>query len=338
MRLSKYPGNPILTGTGEGDWERIATLNPGAYAENGVVYLFYRASAEEDEYRIYIGLAESRDGFHFERVSDRPILSPGEEQSFDGGCVEDARVVKLDGFYYMTYACRVWPPGLHFSGRVNPNPRWQSLDYLGNISRTALARSKDLRNWEKLGPITRDDVDDRDGILFPEKVGGRYVMLHRPMSWYGDPYPCPVPSIWMTYSDDLLHWYGEHLVAQPVEDWESEKIGGSTPPIATDEGWLTLYHGVGPKASTYRVGVMMLDREEPRKVIARAPDFILEPEADFELHGIVPNVVFPCGNVVLDDELFVYYGGADKVCCVATCKLKDLIDYVMRHRVQASSQ
>lgn len=331
MRLTKYEGNPILTATGEGDWEALAVLNPGAIVHDAKVWMLYRASAEQEAYRIYIGLAASPDGFHFERVSDRPIVSPGQQGEFDAGCVEDARVTRTDDWFYVTYACRAWPPAWHWKGKRLPNPPEQTPTWLENLSRTGLARSKDLRSWEKLGPITRDDVDDRDAILFPEKVAGRYVMLHRPTTWCGEGYPCQRPSIWLTWSDDLLHWEGEHLLAQPEQPWEARKIGGSTPPIKTDAGWLTLYHGVDD-AGVYRVGVMMLDLEDPRKVIARAPEFLMEPEAEFEKVGIVPNVVFPCGAVVLGDELFVYYGGADQVCCVATASLQQLIDHVLKHR------
>jgi len=97
------------------------------------------------------------------------------------------------------------------------------------------------------------------------------------------------------------------------------------------EGWLTLYHGVD-KDSVYRVGVMLLALDDPRKVVARSPEYVTEPEAEFEKTGITNNVVLPCDNVVIDDELFVYYGGADTVCCVATAKVKDLLDFVLKFR------
>ena len=329
MNLKKYHGNPILTARPGSWWEKHAALNPGAILHDGKVQLLYRACAETEKHLIYIGLAQSTDGFSFTRVSDEPVIAPSEQ--YDAGCVEDARVVKLGDWFYVTYACRAWPPGLYFSGTMMPDPPRQTAAFLKDASRTALARSKDLRTFEKLGPITREDVDDRDGILFPEKVGGKYVMLHRPQTWHHEIYDQEKPSIWMTFSDDLLHWEGEHLLAVPQQGWENAKIGGSTPPIRTDEGWLTLYHGVDDK-DVYRVGVMMLDLDDPRRVIARSPDFIMEPEAGFEQTGDVGNVVFPCGTVVLGDELFVYYGGADSVCCVATFRFDQLVQYVLRYR------
>jgi len=151
------------------------------------------------------------------------------------------------------------------------------------------------------------------------------------MTWCGPGYPCERSSIWLAGSDDLRHWSGEHLLAKGEQEWEAGKIGGSTPPMRTDQGWLTLYHGVDARG-VYRVGVMMLDLADPRRIVARAPDFILEPEAEFERVGHVSNVTFPCGQAVLGDTLFVYYGGADKVCCVATCPFQELVGYVMQFR------
>ncbi len=328
MRLRKWEGNPILRGTGAGDWEAAAVLNPGAWQENGQVYLLYRACAEYEEYRIYLGLATSTDGFHFTRVSDQPVMSPGEVGGFDGGCVEDPRIVKYDGTFYITYACRPYPPHGFPQMTITFPPGTPRL-YRENLSTTALATSKDLRSFQKLGRITREELDDRDGVLFPEKIGGRYVMFHRPKEWAGEKYGTPVPSMWLAYSDDLLHWGEEVLLAKPEFDWERGKLGAGPPPIKTEAGWLVIYHGVDEKG-IYRNGLMMLDGDDPRKILARAPDFVLEPEAKFERVGFYPGVVFPCGNVVLGDEVFVYYGGADVVCCAATAPLKQLVDYVMQ--------
>ena len=155
-------------------------------------------------------------------------------------------------------------------------------------------------------------------------------MFHRPAEWVGEKYGTDKPGIWLCYSDDMLNWSGDILIAKPKYPWECKKIGGSTPPIRTDKGWLTIYHGVNENIE-YRTGIMMLDINDPSKVIARSPDPILEPEFEFEKKGVVPNVVFPTSNVVIGDDIFVYYGGADTVCCVATANLKELTDYVMKY-------
>jgi predicted GH43/DUF377 family glycosyl hydrolase len=157
-------------------------------------------------------------------------------------------------------------------------------------------------------------------------------MLHRPAEWIGKKYGCEKPSVWLAYSDDLLHWKDDFLLFKGEQDWESGKVGGSAPPIKTEKGWLLIYHGTD-KNNVYRAGVMMLDLNNPQKIIARSPNYILEPETKFEREGFVNNVVFPTGNIVIGDTLFVYYGGADTVCCVATTKLKDIIDYVMQFAI-----
>lgn len=332
MKLKKYEGNPVLRPTGEGNWEKVAVLNPGAWYENGKVYMLYRASGEFVDYRIYFGLAVSEDGYNFKRASDTPVFAP-EVKDLDAGCVEDARIVKFGDYYYITYACRALPPEMFWKGRAPKYPDSAPRALRENLTRSAIARTKDFRTYERLGAITGDDVDDRDVILFPEKINGKYVMFHRPAEWVGPKYGTDKPGIWLAWSDDMMHWKDEHLLAVPEFEWESKKIGGGTPPIKTDKGWLVIYHGVG-QPHVYRAGAMMLDLKDPRKIIARCPDFILEPEAEFEKKGFVNDVVFPTGNVVINGKLFVYYGGADTVCCVATADLKEFTDYIMKFRTK----
>ncbi len=332
MRLKKWSGNPILTPKKDVYWERESVLNPGAYYENGKVSLFYRASGESEDLRIYIGLAESTDGFHFERVSDEPVLAPSED-GWDAGCIEDARVVKIGDTYFMTYAARAHPPMAHWNGRPRKNLPAQTPTWTENWTRSGIASSKDLRNWERLGPCTSDEVDNRDVVLFPEKINGKYVMMHRAIDRSEKRFPqyCSA-AIWLVYSGDMQTWAGEKLLARPEAEWEGGWMGAGPPPIKTDEGWLTIYHAVANldgNGNAYRAGVMLLDLDDPARIIARPPEFIMQPEEPFELKGAVDRVVFPCGNVVIGDELFVYYGAADSVCCVATAGINDLLAWVM---------
>jgi predicted GH43/DUF377 family glycosyl hydrolase len=148
------------------------------------------------------------------------------------------------------------------------------------------------------------------------------------MTWVGPDYGTEFPAIWISFSDDLLSWSDSRLLAKAREGWE-KKIGGNEPPTRTGAGWLMLYHGVGPDRY-YRLGAMLLDLDEPWRVTHRTKDWILQPEYDFETKGCYGGggVVFPCGKVVIDDTLFVYYGAADKYIGVATCKLDELIDYL----------
>lgn len=331
MKLTKWKDNPILEPTEEGNWEKLAVCNPGAWYEDGRVYLLYRASAETDIYKIYLGLAESNDGFHFKRVSEKPIYTP--TLDFEAGCAEDPRIVKFEDTFYITYACRAHPYTDFINGNRPKYPENAPKSLKENLTRSGLLRSKDLKTFEPLGPITRDDVDDRDVIIFPEKINNKYVMLHRPAEWVGPEYGCDKPGIWMAFSDDLIIWEDETLIVQGEFDWQSKKIGGSTPPIKTKYGWLLMYHGVDDNR-VYRQGFMMLDLNDPTKIIARPFDFVLEPTEDFEINGIEHDVVFAVGNVVIDKDLYVYYGGADKVCCVATGNLQEIIDYTMSYKVK----
>ncbi len=334
MKLTRYKGNPILTPTPERLWESFCVCNPGAWYENGTVTMLYRAAPDTDEHPIYFGLARSRDGFSFERVSEEPVFGPM-EGAFDGGCVEDARIVKLDGVFYVTYAARMFPPGAYYRNTISlthfvPEPfRHESAPKAmkWNLTRSGLAATTDFRAWTRLGPITAPDVDDRDVILFPEPIQGRYWRMHRPSEWVGDAYGCDRPSIWISSSGDMLKWDSSEILAQPAFEWEGKKIGGGTPPIRTDRGWLTLYHGVC-RDHIYRAGALLLDLEDPRMIIGRSPEPILEPEEDYELRGMFPNVVFPTGNVVIDGTLFVYYGCADKVIGAATVPLEAFVDYL----------
>jgi predicted GH43/DUF377 family glycosyl hydrolase len=239
-------------------------------------------------------------------------------------------IVKFEDTFYVTYAYRPYAPGQYWRADWRPlgnPPKTAPLCLNQNIANTGLAISRDLKTFKRLGRITKTNLDDRDVILFPEKINGKFVMLHRPKEWIGEEYGCQSPSIWISFSDDLMEWENSKLLAKG-EAWWEEKTGGSTPPFKTSEGWLTLYHAVDNKG-IYRVGVMLLDLNDPSKVIARASEYIMEPELEYETQGFYNGCVFPTGNVIVGDTLYVYYGGSDKYCCAATCKVQELLDFVI---------
>lgn len=339
MKLRRFEGNPILSPLPDVPWQSACTCNPAAWYDGEKVHLLFRGAPDDEKHPIYFGYATSEDGLRFKRVGRTPVFGPSRD-GFDAGCVEDPRIVRFGPTYYVTYATRLFPPGPYYRHTISLDHHVP--DHLcdpfspeaarTNLTRTGLAATTDFKHWMRLGPITRADVDDRDVILFPETVDGKFVMLHRPVSWVGPDYGCVKPCMWIAFSRDLLTWRESTVLAQSQYAWESSKIGGATPPIRTDHGWLTLYHGVDA-TRTYRVGAILLDLKDPRRVIARTPEPILEPVEPYEREGLVPNVVFPCGNVVIRDTLFVYYGGADTYCCVATCPLKELVDHLLAHRV-----
>jgi predicted GH43/DUF377 family glycosyl hydrolase len=194
-----------------------------------------------------------------------------------------------------------------------------------------LASTDDFRTFRKHGVVI-PSYQDKDAVIFPQLVGGRIAMLHRVApniqivcfdEW--QQVVNPGEGFWSRYSASL----DEHTIMKPRYDWETVKIGAGPPPIRTDAGWLLIYHGVDG-GHVYRSGAALLDLEDPRRVIARSASPILEPQEDYERVGDVPNVVFPVGAVVLDGVLHVYYGGADRCCCLATVALDECVEYLLR--------
>ncbi len=334
MKLTRYEGNPILSPKPENDWEDLAVFNPAAWydEDRGEVMLLYRAAESHPEYKCYFGLATSKDGYTFERVSDEPALSPSID-GFDASTIQDPRMVKIDDTYYVTYACRRYPFGQFWVPKDQQyRPEACPADYpaylRNNATLTGLALTKDFKSWTRAGTITNPLLDDRDVILFPEKMGGKYAMLHRPLEWVGKEYGTVYPSAWISFANDLMGFRESTLLLKQAFSWESGKLGFNTPPIKTEHGWLTLYHAVG-EDKFYRLGAVLLDLEDPSKVLYRTRDWIMQPEADYEIEGFYCGCVFPCGKVVIDGTLFVYYGGADKVVGLATCPLDELIAYLL---------
>lgn len=336
MKLSKFEGNPILSPLEKNEWESLVTCNPGVIYDNEIFYMLYRAAGNDPEHVIRLGLATSRDGLHFERASDEPVFGPSLDGP-DSGCVEDPRIVKFDTEYYITYAYRPYAPGQYWNfghdevllpkcGKEMP------LAVSQNLGNTGLAVTTDFKEFRRLGRITSPILDDRDVIFFPEKVKGKFVMLHRPKQYVGKSYGVDFPSIWLKFSEDLLDWQGQEsylLLGGQKNTWE-EKIGGSTPPLRTDKGWLVLYHGVEHGGlGYYRVGALLLDLENPLRILGKTPHCILEPELEHETSGYYNGCVFPTGNVIVDDTLYVYYGSADKYICVATSPVNELLDYLL---------
>ena len=157
-----------------------------------------------------------------------------------------------------------------------------------------------------------------------------YFSLQRPSSWIGSSYGIGRPSIWLAESSSKLTNFDKYkILLEPKEDWEALKIGAGTPPIRTKKGWLIIYHGVSAD-KVYSAGAALLDLKDPTKILGRSKSPILEPKETYEKYGDVDNVVFPTGACVIDGLLFLYYGGADKVCCLATAELEAILDHVLQ--------
>ncbi len=327
MKLMRYQGNPILKPRGDG-WESIEVYNPAATYIDGKIHLLYRATGEYAEYISRLGHAVFDEDLKLLDRSNEPCFSP--EPELWEKSVEDARLTALDGRLYMTYVITPTPcPPYSVRSRIGmpmiPQARTR-------ISLAEVIYESGHMSFKRLGIITPYGSNQRDTVLFPEKINGQYAALHRPSAWIGSDYPTETPGIWFAYLNNLTGgMHGHRLTMKSEQPWESRKIGSGPPPIKTDKGWLLIYHGVNDNL-VYRAGAALLDLEKPWKVIARSPEPILEPEEEYERIGDVPNVVFPEGAVVIGDKLLIFYGGTDNVCCAASVILNELIDFLLAQR------
>jgi predicted GH43/DUF377 family glycosyl hydrolase len=301
--FTRFPGNPIITVQ---DFPYVANtvFNPGAAHIDGDTVLLLRV--EDRRGLSHLTVARSTDGIHGWWIDPQPTFAsdPGRHPEEVWG-IEDPRVT--------------WIPEREEYGIA-----YTAFSRRGPL--VSLAMTRDFRKFIRLGPAM--PPEDKDAALFPRQIKGRWALIHRPTPRVG-------PShVWVSYSPDLRHW-GDHsllLHAREGAWWDAGKIGLGPPPLETPEGWLILYHGVQYTASgaIYRVGLALLDLEDPRIVLHRSDEWVLGPAEPYEQAGDVAGVVFPCGWVhdPATDELRVYYGAADSSVAVATARLSDIVAYI----------
>ena len=319
MELKRFAGNPILEPRGD-DWESIAVFNPSAVYKDGKIHIYYRAVGDYFPYTSRLGYAIFDEDLNLVERQSEPVMIP--DAKMWERSLEDPRVTEIDGDFYLTYVATPTPspPGAVRHRLGIPRPKYSSHP------RTALAKITNFREFERYDIITPYGADERDVVLFPEKINGKYAFFDRPANWVGEEYGTSGPSIWFATTDSLEQKITNHkLVMKAEAEWEGNKLGAGPPPLKTEAGWLLIYHGVDNN-KVYRAGAALLDLEEPWKVLARTREPILEPEEKWELEGDVPNVVFPEGMVVVDKSLIVFYGAADKVCCVASVNLDEFVE------------
>src|ERR671918_890053 len=331
--LQRYEKNPILIPNEANWWESKAVFNCAILYYENKFHMLYRAIGEYERYISRIGYASSTDGYSFTRNNNIAIEPT---QDYEEYGIEDPRMVVIDNQVYITYVI--------LSSYVTDEAIVEAS--------TALATTTDFLKYTRLGVITTKGSDNKDVVLFPEKMSqqqpppssvlslslpsnnmdtaGKYFFLHRPSGWIGSKYGVDKPSIWLGEGNALTNFDKHTLLLKPEEDWEELKIGAGPPPIKTRIGWLVIYHGVS-REKVYRAGAAILDLHDPSKIIGRTKTPILEPKEPYEKFGDVNNVVFPTGACVVDnDKLFVYYGAADKVCCLATADLNYLLDHILK--------
>lgn len=328
--ITKHDKNPIIEPRPEVPWESRATFNSAAVLEDGEVHFFYRALGDKD--LSVLGHATSSDGLNIDFRSSEPAYIPREPFETPGGNVfnsfadhfasgggyggvEDPRITKVEDKFYLTYVA--------FDGANPPRAAVSSID------------EKDFkaRNWGAWGRpklISAPGMVNKSAVIFPRKVNGKYVVLHR-----------VYPNILVDFLDDLEfdnYLQGHYFIPPRKTHWDSKKVGAGAPPMETKDGWLLIYQSVGHQdPSRYKIGAMMLDSDNPHKVLYRTDMPVIEPDEEYENVGHKAGVVYPCGSVIKDGNLNVYYGGADTVVCAATADL-DRFLYEMKHNKKPKLQ
>lgn len=304
-KFSRLSQGAMLEPRADHPWESRAVFNPATIMIDNVVYILYRAMSEDNT--SVIGCAESYDMISVKLRAVQPVYTPRasfEEKRIpngNSGC-EDPRLTLIEDRIYMTYTA--------YNGVDAPAIALTSIDI------------KDFKagvwKWDKPILVSKSGVDDKDGALFPKKIKNKYALIHRVNH-----------AITVDYSDTLQFKNRENFVnniilAPRPGMWDSRKVGVAMSPILFKEGWLLIYHGIG-EDGVYRVGAALLDRLNIEKVLGRTAYPIFEPETEYEKHGQINEVVFPCGAIVKDESIYIYYGQADSTIGVATIKIKNIL-------------
>lgn len=304
--FARVGDEPLLTPDKNHPWESRAVLNPAAIEIEGTAHILYRAMSDDNTSTI--GHATSQNLKTLKKRDPEPIYTPRapfEEKRIPGGnsgC-EDARVTLIDDRIYMTYTAYngVEPPAIALTSI-------KQKDFVAGI-------------WEWSSPIliSKNGIDDKDGALFPDKINDKYALIHRVNH-----------AVCIDYSSTLefknRDQFKDKVILAPRPGmWDSRKVGIAMPPFISEYGWIMLYHGIGDDGA-YRVGAALLNISDTEEVISRTAYPLFEAETEFEKKGEVNNVVFPCGAVVREDTLYIYYGGADSVVGVATIKMRNILE------------
>jgi len=324
VSLKRFYKNPIISPDTTSEWQSEGTFNPAALYDNGKVHLLYRAVGRSGI--SCLGYASTKDGYHIDEVSPEPAYIPRREfegistvpcqrsDLFKSGCgwggCEDPKLTAIDDKVYLTYVA--------FNGYSPPRVALSSID------RNDFNQQK--WNWQDPILISEPGIVNKSGCILPEKVQGKYVIFHRVF-----------PNILIDYRDELKFDNNNWLQAKkniPIRPkmWDSRKLSVGATPIKTSDGWLVIYHAVDDRDDTrYKIGAMILDLDDPSKVLYRTSNPILEPDEHYE-NDWKPGIAYPCGAVVLNEELFVYYGGGDKFVCCATAQLSKFINGIKKDK------
>jgi beta-1,2-mannobiose phosphorylase / 1,2-beta-oligomannan phosphorylase len=330
----------------EHEFENEGVLNPAVIRQGDSVYMLYRAVRTGNHSTI--GYCKLDGPLTVAERWNSPVIVP--ESEFESHGVEDARIVKIEGLYYLTYT-----------------------GYDGLTARGALATSEDLVNFKKLGIIvpavtcaefvsiaeSAGNIDenyyrnpkfnlplsdpekkmmlwDKNVVFFPRRINGKLVFLHRIRPGIQIVSVNNLEDLNNGFWDDYFHNLQKYIVFDPYYNHESSYVGSGCPPIETEHGWLLIYHGVEPteKGLVYSACAALLDLNDPVKVIARLPYALFSPEHEWEVKGEVNNVVFPTGAVLFGSTIFIYYGAADTLIACASVNLHELVNELLTYRIK----
>ena len=301
----RHPGNPILKAT---DFPTMvnAVFNPGVTVFEGRTLLLVRV--EQRSGLSGFAVVTSEDGRTDWNIEEDRFLEPITESFAEHWGIEDARITQVGDEYLILYTG--FSPG-------------------GTL--VCLAVTRDFRTFDRKGIVM--SPEDKDAALFPTTFGGRWALIHRPAPANKD----LGSHVWLSWSPDMQHW-GDAKVLIPARRggwWDANRVGLGPPPMLTDAGWLVCFHGVRStvSGSIYRLGLALLDRDDPSRVLIRGNEWVFGPSTDYERSGDVPDVVFPCGWILRDDgdTIDMYYGAADSTVCLATASLQELLDHLYAH-------
>jgi predicted GH43/DUF377 family glycosyl hydrolase len=309
--FTRHPDNPIITAS-HLPYSANSVFNPGATMRDGETILLMRV--EDRSGLSHLTVARSPDGLAGWRIDATPtFVGMPETHPEEIWGIEDPRITFIED-----------------------EQRWivAYTAYSRNGPLVALASTEDFGTFERLGAVTLPE--NKDAALFPVKFAGRWALIHRPTPSAGD----GGAHMWISFSPDLKHW-GDHEILLRAREggwWDARKIGLSAPPLMTGHGWLILYHGVRTTASgsIYRLGLALLDLDDPTRVLKRSGEWLFAPTEPYERFGDVADVVFPCGWTLVDDEIRVYYGAADSSIGLATGRLSELLAWLDAHDSHAN--
>jgi beta-1,2-mannobiose phosphorylase / 1,2-beta-oligomannan phosphorylase len=323
------------------NFENAGVLNPAVICEDNTVHLFYRA-VQKGNYST-VGYCRLEGPLKVVERFRQPVLFP--QTNYEKQGVEDPRLVKIDGRYYMTYtaydgvnalgayAVAEHLPYFEKKGIITPRLIYNDFKHLAEI-KIPLNKKYCRYNASEEGPHSKW-VWDKNVVFFPRRINGKLCFLHRIKPDIQIVAVQELAELNGAFWDDYFMNFHEHLVLEPKYPHEISYIGAGCPPIETKHGWLIIYHGVHDTADGYKyvACAALLDLENPCKEIARLPQPLFSPEQEYEIRGEVNNVCFPTGTALFGDTLYIYYGGADQQIACASLSLSALEDALLAQRV-----